>query len=274
MYTIPHQYEGILYMIPYLFHIGPLYFNMYGFWIAVGLLAFVYFAQNDRLAKKFLKPGQLVDIALFCLVIGVIGGRALDIIQEYPKYTSLYEILAFWEPGYSLLGTVIAIIVALPLYLHYHHINIIATFDLMGIYAPLLQAIARIGCFFAGCCHGYDTCMPWAVTYTHPDSLALLNIALHPTQLYSAISLLSLFIMLRFIIRPYVQKPGQLLSLYLIGSSVERFFNDFFRAEHYDGLLVGNMFSSSQCIALFLIVLGIAGLCLASFTNNKSYALT
>ena len=110
-------------MIPYLFHIGPFYFNMYGFWIAIGLLLFMWAAGSDRLAKKYLKPGQLINIVFFCLIIGIIGGRILSIIQEFDKYTSLYDVMAFWEPGYSLFGSVIAITLNFFLVTASHHFS-------------------------------------------------------------------------------------------------------------------------------------------------------
>jgi len=256
-------------MIPYLFHIGPFYFNMYGFWIAIGLLLFMWAAGSDRLAKKYLKPGQLINIVFFCLIIGIIGGRILSIIQEFDKYTSLYDVMAFWEPGYSLFGSVIAITLTLPLYLQRKKIKILPVLDLAGIYAPLLQSVSRIGCFFAGCCYGCPSHIPWAVTYTHPDSIAALNIPCHPTQLYSTVSLFILFIIIRFVLRPFFKKPGQLFSLYLIGSSIERFFNDFLRAEHYETDLAVDMFSSSQLIALCLLGVGLLSLYLTISVKIK-----
>jgi len=261
-------------MIPYLFNVGPFYFNMYGFCIAIGLMTFLWAAGKDKLAKKYLKPGQLTGITFFCVIAGLIGGRILNIVQDYALYQSFLDIIAIWEPGYSLQGSVIAIIMTLPIYLHYKKIKLMPVLDLAGLYGPLLQSISRLGCFFAGCCHGYPTNVPWAITYTHTDSCATLDTPCHPTQIYSTISLFVLFIIIRFGLRRYLNKPGQIIAVYLIGSSLERFFNDFLRAEHYEETsMIFSYFSSSQIISLCLLSIGLISLVIASKSKTKTYAI-
>jgi len=260
-------------MIPYLFNIGPFYFNMYGFCIAIGLLVFLWAAGNDKLTKKYLKTGQLTNIVFFGLIMGIIGGRLLNIIQDPLEYQSFYDIIAIWTGGFSLQGTVIAIGLTLPFYLRYKKIKLMPVLDITGLYAPLLQSISRLGCFFAGCCYGCPTDLPWAIIYTHPDSRAILDIPCHPTQIYSAISLLALFIILLGL-RRYLHKPGQLISIYLIGSSLERFFNDFFRAEHYEEILMFSArLSSNQIIALCLLTIGLVLLVIVSRAKTKPYSI-
>ena len=52
------------------------------------------------------------------------------------------------------------------------------------------HVIGRLGCFFAGCCYGRPTDVPWAVTFTNRYAAhnvgTPLNVPLHPTQLYEA----------------------------------------------------------------------------------------
>ncbi len=259
-------------MIPYLFNIGPLNFNLYGFFIAIGLLVFLWSVNKDLLTKKYLKPDQLTNITFICTIAGIIGGRILNIIQNFEYYTSAFDMIAIWNGGLSLQGSIIAIAITLPLYLKYIHVQIMPILDLGGLYAPLLQSISRLGCLCAGCCHGCPTNLPWAITYTHPDSYAILNVACHPTQIYSSLSLLILFFLLRFVFRPYLRKPGQLVSAYLIGSSLERILNDFFRAEHYEMITPYFWnFSSSQMIALCLLITGLVLLVITSSAKTKPY---
>ncbi|MGB9628203.1 MAG: prolipoprotein diacylglyceryl transferase family protein, partial [Thermodesulfobacteriota bacterium] len=54
----------------------------------------------------------------------------------------------------------------------------------------------RLGCFSAGCCYGRKTSLPWAVVFKDPNSLAPLNVSLHPVQLYEAGMGLGLFFLL------------------------------------------------------------------------------
>jgi len=256
-------------MIPYLFHIGPFYFNMYGFCIAVGLLIFLWAASKYKLTKKYFKPNELSNLTILCVITGIIGARILNIFQE--QYSSFYEMIALWDGGLSLQGGVIAIALTLALYAYIKKIKLWPLFDIAGIYAPLLQSISRLGCFFAGCCYGYETNILWAITYTHPDSRAALCVACHPTQTYSALGLFILFILIKYVLRPYLQKPGQIASVYLMGSSFERFINDFFRASHYEEQLFMNYISTSQIIALCLFGVGLILLIMTSSAKNKPY---
>ncbi len=258
-------------MIPYLFHIGPFYFNMYGFCIAMGLLIFLWAASKDNLTKKHFKPNKLSNLTILCVITGIFGARILNIFQE--QYDSLYEMIALWDGGLSLQGGVIAIAITLALYAYIKKIKLWPILDIAGIYTPLLQSISRLGCFFAGCCYGYETNLPWSIIYTHPDSRAALCVTCHPTQLYSAIGLFLLFILIKFVLQPYLRKPGQLASVYLIGSSLERFINDFFRASHYEEPLFLNTISTSQLIALCLFGAGLILLIITSSAKNKYYSL-
>lgn len=260
-------------MIPHLFHVGPLYFNMYGFCIALGMIVFVWIAGQDPLAKKYLKSDQLTRIMFFSLIIALIGSR-LTYILQYPHdgFDSWYDYIAIWEGGLSLLGAIIPLIIILPIYLWHNKIPIIPLLDLSGIYGTLLQAIARLGCFFAGCCNGCPTTVAWAITYTHPESRAVpMYVPIHPSQIYSSLTLLVIFIFMYFVGRSWFKKPGQLFSAYLILSSLERFFNDFFRAEHYQETLYYNAITQNQLLAICLFGAGCIGLIVASMINSKRY---
>ncbi len=260
-------------MIPYLFHIGPLYFNMYGFCVAIGIMSFLWFAGKDPIAKKYLKKDQLTTIIIFSVIMGLLGSRILNIIQYPQDYKAWYDVIAVWEGGLSLGGVIIALLITLPPYLMYQQIPVMPLLDLTGIYGALLQAIARLGCFFAGCCHGHPATVLWAITYTHPESDAILNVPIHPSQLYSSLSLLFIFIVIRFVARPWLTKPGQLFGFYLALSSAERIFNDFFRMEHYQESLFLNLFTQNQLLTLCLLSIGLMWFIVASMRQSNKYTL-
>ncbi len=257
-------------MIPYLFSCGRIAFNLYGFCIAIGVIVFLWAMEHDPRTARYITRDQLTKLALWSIAIGVIGGRLFYYMNYYHEFEAWYEIFDI-ASGYSLLGSVLALIAFIPLYLTYYRLTWLPILDLVGTYAPLMQSIARIGCFCAGCCHGYPTHVPWAITYTHPDSYAILGVPCHPTQLYSSFSLLLLFLLLRFVIRYIAIKPGQLFAAYLIGSSAERFFNDFWRAEHYDqARLIWGMLSVDQLVAAAIFLVGVLFLCWTSVRRVRA----
>jgi phosphatidylglycerol:prolipoprotein diacylglycerol transferase len=182
---------------------------------------------------------------------GVIGGRLLVVISEPFLYPYWYDWFALWQGGFSILGTIIGVMISLPIYLKKINVPILPFSDLVAIYAPLCQSIARLGCFIAGCCHGIATNSIFAIVYTNPQTLAPYNIAIHPTQLYSSALLFGIFIFMYFIGQRICQKTGELFTMYLSLACLERFFIDFLRD---DRIMITNYFSFHQIVALCIII--------------------
>jgi phosphatidylglycerol:prolipoprotein diacylglycerol transferase len=93
--------------------------------------------------------------------------------------------------------------------------------------------------------------LPWAVTFTHPESLAVLGVPVHPSQLYESIGAFLIFLGL-LLYRKKIQFDGQLFWLYAVCYSVLRFTLEFMRGDTDRGFLhaAGFNLSTSQAIAL------------------------
>lgn len=210
---------------PELIHLhGPLGIHSYGLFIALGITIGITASRYNKRFKQLHLENVYLDIIMVSIIAGVVGGRVLAVISEPFLYPHWYDWFAFWQGGYSILGTIIGVVAIVPLYLKKLNIPIIPFFDLAAIYAPLCQSIARLGCFTAGCCYGITTESGCAVIYTNPYSLAPHNIAIHPTQLYSSALLLCIFLIMYFIGQRICKNNGDLFVLYLTLASLERFF--------------------------------------------------
>ncbi len=240
---------------------GPISIHSYGLMIAAGLLLFLYLIKYNIRFHTLRLENKLSSIMLVGVLAGLFGGRILSLITDPTSFTQISDLFTFWQGGFSILGTVIAILVAVPLYLKIIHVPIFPFLDLIAIYAPLLQAISRIGCFFSGCCYGIITTKPWGIIYTDHQSAAPLYVCLHPTQLYSAIGMLIIFALMYFIFQHKFIKTGQLICLYLIAISLERFFVDFWRADKDSATL----FSINQHIAIGILITATVGFIIATF---------
>lgn len=242
-----------------LLHIyGPFSIQSYGVAIATGLAIFLILAVRHPWRKKLLSQEAFFESIMFGIITGVIGGRLLYVAQNWPEFTHVTDILRIWDGGFSILGTILAILLCMPLYLKKKHIPILPYFDLAALYAPLLQAISRLGCLCAGCCHGIRCTHAWCVTYSDPNSLAPLGIAIHPTQLYSSLALFCIFLFLYFYLQKQVRKAGQILGWYLILAGAERFLVDFWRADReFFPFDTTQLFSSHQYISLGLMLAGL-----------------
>lgn len=92
-----------------------------------------------------------------------------------------------------------------------------------NFYAPALAAasvIWRIGCTLAGCCHGTETELPWAIT--------LEGVRRHPTMIYEGVFNLILLVILCWLF-PKNQRGSALLMLYLACYVIFRFWLEFIR---------------------------------------------
>lgn len=249
-------------MNPVLLHIyGPLSIHAYGLCIAIGgLLSFVLLTKDKKM-QALASEQTMVTILQIILVSGFLGGRILDIFSQPELLSDPLFVLKFWEPGLSILGAILGSTGALAFYLYYKKIPLLSLLDRISLYAPLAQSFGRVGCFFAGCCYGLPTTLRLSVTYNHPNNLAPLNCALHPSQLYSALLLLIIFACLYFFVQHRTKKPGQLLFSYLFATGIERFLIDFIR---WDRIFIKNP-SLLSCLSLHQwIALGICSVSLST----------
>jgi phosphatidylglycerol:prolipoprotein diacylglycerol transferase len=129
------------------------------------------------------------------------------------------------------------------------------------VFAPgiaLGHVIGRMGCFFAGCCFGSPTDLPWAITF-HSEYAAQnvgtpLNVPLHPTQLYEAGAELVILLVLLATERKGRPFPGRTFWAYMFLYGVSRFIIEFYRGDARGTL---GIFSTSQFLSVLLVPLAI-----------------
>ncbi len=230
-------------MYPFVIHlIGPFQLNAYNLAILVGISLFLWVLSRE----KVLAQVDVASLVLESAIAGILGARFIHVISQWHQYASYQEMFYLWDGGLSSLGAVLGALAYSSWSLYRREISLGLVLGYAGLYAPLIHGFARIGCFLIGCCHGCPTTMPWGVTYTHPASLAPLNIAVHPTQLYSSLFFFLFFLLMRFVLKKYILQPGQFLLVYLMGISLERFLVDFLRGDRY----MLTLFSWHQWLAL------------------------
>lgn len=236
---------------------GPLSIHTYGVCIAAGVIASLFLAHKSKFVAQKIPRTLIIPLVNICIVAGITGGRLLFIISSWQDLQSWFEIFALWDGGFSVLGSMITIIAALIGFVYYYRLSLLETIDVAGLYAPLVQAFGRIGCFFAGCCYGTPTHRWWAITYTDPLGNTPCYTPLHPTQLYNSILLFVLFIF-QLLLTRFRLPAGMQFALGLGGLSLIRFITDFWRGDRGPlTFIVSFGFSSSQLLSLLLLGLAI-----------------
>jgi phosphatidylglycerol:prolipoprotein diacylglycerol transferase len=255
-------------MHPVLFQIGPVTLYTYGLFVAAGFVAAL--SVSRMLAKKNnLSPDLITDTYFIVLVSAIIGARLLYVVIEFDTFRgSFLEIFKIWNGGLVFYGGFITACTAVVIYLKYRKADILLTGDVIAPGIALGHAFGRVGCLFAGCCHGSQCDLPWAIKFSDPQSLAPLDVYVHPTQLYSVLSNLAIFLVLLLAGRK-TRKHGTVLAVYIILYSVMRSFIEFFRGD-LRGSLFNGCLSTSQFIG---IIAALAGMVLLVYIKrNKNNA--
>ncbi|RJR38569.1 MAG: prolipoprotein diacylglyceryl transferase [Desulfobacteraceae bacterium] len=254
-------------MLPDLLSIGPVTIHTNGLLVALGFAAA--FLLTVRLSRFYgLGFQQVVDMGLIGMSAGVAGSRLLFILLHYSHFLARpVEMLKIWDGGLIFSGGLIAVAGAMFLYSRKHGISFLRLGDLWAPGVALGQALGRLGCFMAGCCYGKIMDAPWSIIFTHPDSLAPLNIPLHPTQLYSALSGFLITIIL-LVLHKRRSFEGRILLWFLILHSTGLLLVERFRGDDRN-LVAGSEMSVSQLIALILLIVSVGGL-MALTSKRKS----
>ena len=242
-------------MYPILFRLGTVPIYSYGFFIALGFAAgFVISALRARRVGVPLE--RMADLFFWAFLSSFVGSRLLFVVLHLDRYReNPLRMLHLEEGGLVFYGGLV-LAAAVCLWIMRHHR--LPVWRLADVFAPPIALglfFGRIGCFLAGCCYGKETALPWGVTFTRPESLARLNVPLHPTQLYDAVNGLALF---SFLV--WVEKrkgfEGQIFWLLLLLYAVTRFFIEMFRGDPR-GFLLGDRLSTSQGIGILLAILSL-----------------
>ena len=261
-------------MYPKIFHIwGPLNVNSFGAMIVAGIFVAFWAINRDHIRKKIISCEQLSTLFTLGTIATIIGARIFSLILSPSSIESFVDLIDFWNGGISSLGGIILFLIVVPLYLKKNKISTIKLFDLFSYYIPIIHIFTRIGCFLAGCCHGIETQSSLGIIYTNLECLAPLGIKIHPTQLYSVVALILIFVFMLFAKKYLFNKTGQATTAYLALTSLERFSVDFLRGDRSfieTSFLTIKTISVDQIIALGILIASLlAFLYFTFFKNNK-----
>lgn len=254
-------------MRPILFEIGGISFSGYRVMLTVAFLlcTFLVVRESDRRQPGF-RLSPTIGIWAF---IGALFGAKLFYQIQYAGWAEAWRAVLLWQGGLVYYGGLFGGLAAVLLGLRLQRAPIVKTLDIAAVYLPLGQALARLGCFLNGCCYGKDTGLPWGVRFppgsdAYMDHLreGLINAnaastpSLHPAQLYTGAGLIVVFLILRIALQRR-QRPGVVVSGYLVAYGVLRFTVEFVRGDN-EAFLLG--LSLYQHVSILLAVIGLAGI--------------
>lgn len=229
-------------MFPVLLKYGPIQVFTYGFFLALAFLTAIYLSARE--AKRLgLPQGRFYDLCFYAVLGALVGSRLLYVFLELPTFIKHpLKIFALWEGGLIFHGGLVMAVAVAFYYMRRHSLPWRPCFDALAVGMPVGQVLGRVGCFMAGCCYGAPSHLPWAVTFTNPESLCPLREPLHPSQLYEALLLLGVFGII-YRLRTRKRFQGQLVLTYFMLAGAVRFGVEFFRhpADYRGPIVWGNM---------------------------------
>ncbi|MEW6050002.1 MAG: prolipoprotein diacylglyceryl transferase [Candidatus Zixiibacteriota bacterium] len=254
-------------MHPELFRIGPVPIKSYGLMLAISFLLGIWYVY--RVTKRDGKPfDPYLTIASLMIFSGVVGARLFYVVFHLEEFKDNWLALfgsfdshEFGIAGLNLYGGVLTAIVAVFWFTRRYRMNLLEVFDYFSPTLGLGLGITRIGCFLNGCCFGTPTELPWGISFP-PGSIpysVFQSLPLHPSQLYSSLYGLLLFLLLHFMMKRK-KFIGQLVAVLFMVEALFRFTIESVR--YYEDEMViklgGTVITYNQIIAVGLFVAGIA----------------
>ena len=230
--------------------------NMYIIMICVGLIAC--FLTFSKLSDKLRIRARIHNLALIGGVVGIGAGLLASVLfQALYNIASTGEFVIAENTGATFYGGLIGGAAAfLLIYFVVGHIRakdyyLKSFFPLVSCIAPAIavaHGFGRLGCLFAGCCHGKLT-DSWCGIMMHGNMGYDKYV---PVQLFEAIFLFSLCALL--VIRA-IKAEKYNFSIYLSAYGVWRFFIEYARAD-YRGSTFVSFLTPSQLVAAILVIVG------------------
>ncbi|MBN2601657.1 MAG: prolipoprotein diacylglyceryl transferase [Candidatus Marinimicrobia bacterium] len=247
-------------MHPELLHIGPLTIYTYGFMMATAFLV-CYLILKQEIKKRGDDPEIASNIIFWGAIGGIVGAKVFYMLEFFQDFLQDPLGMIFSGAGLVFHGGLIGGTITVILVIRHAKKSVGEYANIIGPVLLIGQGIGRIGCFFAGCCHGEACNLPWAVVFPYASPPA--NYPVHPTQLYETVINFTLFFILVKFVRPRFNKPWQTFSIYLMLAGAERFFIEFIRVNPR----VAWGLSSAQFTSMGIFI---AGLLMAFIVSKNS----
>lgn len=228
-------------------------------------------------------PYQLVpSITIVAAISGIIGAKIFHNLEYWEDFMAdpIGGLTSF--SGLTFYGGLIFGAVAVVWYVRRKGMNPWSVADSLAPGLILAYAVGRMGCQLSGdgdwgivntaAKPGWLTWLPdWMWSFTYPHNVATEGVPIPgcvgeycqvlpepvwPTPIYETMMGLLIFAIL-WAIRKKVDKPGLMISIYLIFNGIERFLIEQIRVNAEYNILGG--ITQAEIIATVLVILGIAG---------------
>ena len=242
-------------------HIGH---GIYWYGIILGLGVFFGMLLCLKQARHYgIREDNLLDLVLMGVPIGILGARTYYVLFYLDRFRNADGslnwgpdggIIAIWDGGLAIYGTVIAVFLMAFLYCKRKRIRLGAMTDLCVMGLMLGQAIGRWGNFMNREAFGAETTLPWRMRLT---TVYGTYVEVHPTFLYESLwNLLGLCLVL-FVISRARRFDGENTVFYFLWYGMGRFWIEGLRTDSlylFNWTFMGEPVRVSQALSLVMIL--------------------
>ncbi|AOX67368.1 prolipoprotein diacylglyceryl transferase [Curtobacterium sp. MCBA15_013] len=209
----------------------PLDFRIHAYAICIllGIVAAVILA-NRRLNARGVERWIIIDIAIWAVPAGIIGGRLFHVFTHVSDYfgpgRDPLSFLYIWEGGLAIFGALILGSVGAYIGCRQVGLRFTAFIDAVVPGVLLAQAFGRLGNYFNHELFGMPTSLPWGLQIESSNAAFPKGLPegtlFHPTFLYEIIWNVVGVVVILLLDKKFRLQWGKVLSLYLIWYGIGR----------------------------------------------------
>jgi len=207
---------------------GSLRIHAYAICILVGIVV-AGIITNQRLRARGAENGVVIDVMLFCVPLGIVGGRFFHVVTHPADYfdgQAFWHVFAVWEGGLAIYGALLVGAVGVWLGCRATGLRFSVFADSLAPGLLVAQAFGRLGNYFNHELFGTPTDLPWGLEIEQTNAAWPTGLPagtlFHPTFLYEIIWMLAGVAVLLLIERRRPLQWGTALAFYLIWYGVGR----------------------------------------------------
>jgi prolipoprotein diacylglyceryl transferase len=209
----------------------PLDFRIHAYAICIllGIVAAV-ILTNRRLNARGVERWIIIDIAIWAVPFGIVGGRLFHVLTHFSDYfgpgRDPWSFLYIWEGGLAIFGALILGSAGAYFGCRQVGLRFTAFLDAVAPAMLLAQAFGRLGNYFNHELFGMPTSLPWGLQIESSNAAYPIGLPegtlFHPTFLYEIIWNVVGVAVILLIDRRFQLQWGRVLALYLIWYGIGR----------------------------------------------------
>jgi prolipoprotein diacylglyceryl transferase len=227
--------------------LGPIPIRAYALCIIAGIIVAIWWGERRWVARGG-TPGTVIDIAVFAVPFGLVGGRLYHVITDHARYfgegRNPIDALKIWDGGLGIWGAIALGAVGAWIGCRVKKVPLPVFADAIAPGIAVGQAIGRVGNYFNQELFGGPTDLPWGLEIyrrinesgaeDNLNGVAVNHIpvqVVHPTFLYELLWDIGVALLVVWADRRFRLGHGRAFAIYVAGYTAGRTWIELMRTD-------------------------------------------